>query len=100
MKLSEILGWGDKKVCRSCSGTRIIKTVFGDECCPHCHLVYQWNEALTSCDREIDREALAKAIQGTYKKGVVNKWNVDWDWSVDIADHIISNMPTWLRKVK
>jgi len=58
------------------------------------------NDMLTSCDREIDREALAKAINSTYKIGMVNKWNVDWDWSVDIADHIISTMPTWLKRIE
>ncbi len=57
-----------------------------------------YSTALTSCDREIDREALAKAINSTYKIGMVNKWNIDWDWSVDIADRIISTMPTWLKR--
>ena len=56
--------------------------------------------ALTSCDREIDKEALAKTINSTYKIGMVNKWNLDWDWSVDIADHIISTMPTWLKRIE
>ena len=84
MKLSEILGWPEKVKCHK----------EPDKTCGGCIN----NTALTSCDREIDREALAKILfkrhhdfltweEATYKEEFLNK-----------ADHIISTMPTWLRK--
>jgi hypothetical protein len=53
------------------------------------------NHALTSCDREIDREALAEALFMFVKNHDNEKTSV----SDDIKD-FISTMPTWLRKVK
>ncbi len=53
------------------------------------------NHALTSCDREIDREALITILKERDNLGIFNE-----DFYSDLADHIISTMPTWLRKVK
>lgn len=52
------------------------------------------NDMLTSCDREIDREALAEALFMFVKNHDNEKTSV----SDDIKD-FISTMPTWLRKV-
>lgn len=49
-----------------------------------------WNTALTSCDREIDREALVKELQ---KSGGMLTYG-------EYADHIISTMPQWLRRIE
>lgn len=46
-----------------------------------------YNTALTSCDREIDKEALAKILSEYIY--LLN--------SEDMADQIISTMPTWLK---
>jgi len=76
MKLSEILGWEKKhsikhKFCYLC-----------EEEAPCTH-----NAAITSCDREIDREALTKQISE----------DIYIFSSKDIAARIISTMPTWLK---
>ena len=59
--------------------------------------------ALTSCDREIDKEALAKALfEGEFKK---IKWvQLEADGLKEIfydrADLVISTMPTWLKRIE
>ena len=53
------------------------------------------NHALTSCDREIDREALITILKERDNLGIFNE-----DFHSDLADYFISTMPTWLRKVK
>ena len=60
-----------------------------------------FNTALTSCDREIDKEALWKLI---VSRSVYHNFNSDKDNFItvplnDLTDLIISTMPTWLRKV-
>ena len=64
--------------------------------CPAC----AWNRALTSCDREIEREALAKVIFSynfpTEKWEEVHE-NTNKHYLL-LADHIISTMPTWLKR--
>jgi hypothetical protein len=56
-----------------------------------------FNSALTSCDREIDREALANRVfeQITNLDGAISVND-----SYLIADHIISTMPTWLKRIE
>ena len=71
MKLSEILGWEKRK-----------------------DIQYESWPILTSCDREIDREALAiiiKEVGGV----LINKL-----FARAMADHIISTMPTWLKRIE
>lgn len=59
------------------------------------------NHALTSCDREIDREALAKELFITFGTDVK-----EWEHSVqrklyfDFAEIIILSMPTWLKRIE
>ena len=47
------------------------------------------NTALTSCDREIDREALKK---------VINDWTASCE-KFELKDLIISTMPQWLKRI-
>ncbi len=77
MKLSEILGWEKK---RSENQEMVGVT--------NASLNSVVNTALTSCDREIDREALAKVL---FDRCVCT----DSDY---LASYIISTMPTWLKK--
>jgi len=79
MKLSEIFGWKKKKA---------IPFKHVPEQCAYCTAA--WNDSLTSCDREIDREALAKELS---TNGMITHA------SLRKADKIISTMPTWLKKV-
>lgn len=61
----------------------------------------QFNSALTSCDREIDREALAKALYFyDYPEHKHGDWYYLLDKSIyiDKAQAIISTMPTWLKR--
>jgi hypothetical protein len=83
MKLSEILGWKVK-----------IKRT-GDD------ITFNraFNTALTSCDREIDREALEEILmnpsnskENNINFGVVNDYKARY-----LANAIISTMPTWLK---
>jgi len=89
MKLSEILGWPKNKETQDQSGipTHLILGNKG------------FNTALTSCDREIDREALAKGIYGSYEKD----WYIISESIRNIyrkeADRVISTMPTWLKRI-
>lgn len=79
MKLSEILGWKEKKpVIKDQGANNQVK----DKAYCRGH-----NTALTSCDREIDREALTKQISE----------DIYIFSSKDIAARIISTMPTWLK---
>lgn len=90
MKLSEILGWKKKE--EQCE----IGYIDEGECpglIPLTDNEKTFNTALTSCDREIDREALEKVIEDYYNK---NKLYVTCK---GLAQYIISTMPTWLRKV-
>ena len=48
-----------------------------------------YNTALTSCDREIDREALKK---------VINDWTASCE-KFELKDLIISTMPQWLKRI-
>ncbi len=85
MKLSQVLkDWPEKlDIDCGCSVSRI----------------HGWNDSLTSCDREIDREALAKVI---YQE---NTNDIRWDGLSEpskelylrVADFVISTMPKWLK---
>lgn len=91
MKLSEILWWDNEKDVRcACDG---------------------FNTALTSCDREIDREALAKAMYELEEKYLFGEKGETWERALnDVyrkgqviifrkkAQDIISTMPTWLKR--
>mgnify|MGYP001567045224 CR=1 FL=1 len=84
MKLSEILGWRKELDLREMK--------FPEQ-------GVAFNTALTSCDREIDREALAKAMFKRDKKFLT------WDEAPTLheesfveADYFISTMPTWLKR--
>ena len=52
------------------------------------------NTALTSCDREIDREALAKNI---FDIELENPHLTYEQRAGKIAEYLISTMPTWLK---
>ena len=72
MKLSEVLkDWPEKKEPKDIQYNSEIWHNKG------------FNTALTSCDREIDREALARMLNM-----VVN------------VDEFISTMPTWLKRIE
>ena len=85
MKLSEILGWRKELNLR--------KMKFPEQ-------GVAFNTALTSCDREIDREALAKVIYSLMD--FTTKWeDVGYEEKqvyLSEADTIISTMPTWLKR--
>lgn len=88
MKLSEILGWPEK-----------IKT---DDNYSHIR-DSNWNEALTSCDREIDEEALAKIVYGlksVFKNPNHYSLKEQEKMALDDVETIISTMPTWLKRIE
>ena len=68
-----------------------------------------YNTALTSCDREIDREALANHISNALCDckqdpitGEGSQCRFCYDikgYEKDLADAIISTMPTWLKPI-
>ncbi len=104
MKLSEILK-------ENCYTAEMSKELHSKDTCPRC----KNNTALTSCDREIDREALAKVIAGYFEsqnrkhsKAVQEgDWGANWAWSTEVSDviidlskDIISTMPTWLKRIE
>lgn len=83
MKLSEILKDWPKKVNHSWSGDNDIGCLCGCQ---------SFNTALTSCDREIDREALAKALWD-----FVSEYHETDKRLPQMADEFISTMPKWLK---
>ena len=81
MKLSQVLkDWPEKQSCH----------------CTECKRV-------DSCDREIDREALAKILMNIWYSGC-QKWeNLEEDKIRQFefeASEIISTMPTWLKRIE
>lgn len=59
------------------------------------------NTALTSCDREIDREALAKVIYGlksVFKNPNHFSLKEQEKMALDDAQTLVSAMPTWLKR--
>ena len=61
------------------------------------------NTALTSCDREIDREALAKVIYGlksVFKNPNHFSLKEQEKMAFDDAQTLISTMPTWLKRIE
>ena len=95
MKLSEILkDWPENKTCKLHTNYRGFR-------CDTCYFVREENKSITSCDREIDREALAK-IEFESRLGI--KWDDASDELKEpfrvVADHIISTMPTWLKGIE
>ena len=94
MKLSDILGWIKKQPLITGQGANNRNK--------DVQFCRGFNTALTSCDREIDREALVKLLYDEFCNAM--SWeNVDINTRVmflEHADKIISTMPTWLRKVE
>jgi len=102
MKLSEILK-------ENCYTSEMSKELHSKDTCPRC----KSNTALTSCDREIDREALAKVMyevsvnyDGFKPVLFVLEDLVPWEEQLTSikesyllkADLTISTMPTWLKR--
>ena len=79
MKLSEILGWEKKEY-------------KGDTDCQDFKRI-GYNTALTSCDREIDREALAKILWKYFHQDPTDSFEFE-------AAEIISTMPNWLKRIE
>lgn len=79
MKLSEILGWPEKK------NRNLWPSIVGAE-------NHGFNKALVSCDREIDREALANVL---YKICIMTEFH-----SNRKVDYLIATMPTWLKRIE
>lgn len=86
MKLSEILGWRKKDKIHLLFNGRYSQVAL--------------ETALTFCDREIGREALAKILlkpsesqDNNINSGVVNDYKARY-----LAKAIISTMPTWLKR--
>ncbi len=92
MKLSEILGWRKKDKIHLLFNGRYSQVAL--------------ETALSSCDREIDREALAKICHEN--SGSVRMFSKYWDSLCEgdknifrnEADAIISTMPTWLKRIE
>ena len=78
MKLSEILK-------ENCYTSEMSKELHSKDTCPRC----KSNTALTSCDREIDKEVLKK---------VINDWTASCE-KFELKDLIISTMPQWLKRI-
>ena len=81
MKLSEILGWRKKDKIHLLFNGRYSQVAL--------------ETALTSCDREIDMEALANVLFNRqpylrYSREEMKEW----------ADSIISTMPKWLKMIE
>lgn len=86
MKLSEMLGWEKKVNYSSMKNSAEYREVEA------------YNTALESCDREIDREALAKGILKEWTK--YDRLNVQMsskEEATRLAKSIISTMPKWLK---
>ncbi len=91
MKLSEILGWRKKDKIHLLFNGRYSQVAL--------------ETALTFCDREVDREALARIAYEQYMENakVSGKWEINLTeigkehWRI-VADAIISTMPTWLKR--
>ncbi len=84
MKLSEILGWINKdngSICTWLSNGRESDAYIDG-----------YNTALTSCDREIDKGALIQALNDYDNTKIFN--------IKTLADHIISTMPNWLKRIE
>ena len=93
MKLSEILGW-EKKAKRTMP-LDLNNTAF------YVNDFREWNTALTACDREIDREALAKIVYGlksVFKNPNHYSLKEQEKMALDDVETIISTMPTWLKR--
>lgn len=93
MKLSEILkDWPEKEELNLVSPSDYDMSQLADDTHKYIRdleiLTEKQDTALTSCDREIDREALAKQIRE----------DVYLFSAEDMADRIISTMPTWLKR--
>ena len=83
MNLSEILkDWPEKEDVPHCDMHKIIASTY-------------FNKAIDACDREIDREALAKELRGKPMRGL--DYHDDRPY-LELADCIISTMPTWLKR--
>ena len=88
MKLSDILGWIKKQPLITGQGANNRNK--------DVQFCRGFNTALTSCDREIDREELAIIIMDmNFESYGFSHEEVAYK----TADHIISTIPTWLRKV-
>lgn len=94
MKLSEALkeDWPEKReVCEVSSNPAF---TFDNN-------VHFYNEALTSCDREIDKEALAKVLVRYYWTNLdIDNNTTERDIVFKEVDKFISTMPTWLKRSK
>jgi len=108
MKLSEILkDWPEKEELSLVSPSDYDMSQLADDTHKYIRdleiLTEKQDTALTSCDREIDREALAKALYFyDYPEHKHGDWYYLLDKSIyiDKAQAIISTMPTWLKRVK
>lgn len=98
MKLSEILkDWPEKEELNLVSPSDYDMSQLADDTHKYIRdleiLTEKQDTALTSCDREIDEEALIRVINNAslYKEvGTDDR----------LADAIISTMPTWLRRIE
>lgn len=126
MKLSEILVWEKKEFLQGLDWFQLARESIargeGDKSLKFINeaeyqfgILYNEYTALTSCDREIDREALAKVIadyfESEHRKHIKAVQEGDWGangaWSTEVSDvitdlsqAIISTMPTWLKRIE
>lgn len=98
MKLSKILGWPEKEELSLVSPSDYDMSQLADDTHKYIRdleiLTENQDTALTLCDREIDREALAN---------VIIKWiGYDSEFSMqnskELSEVIISTMPKWLKR--
>ena len=99
MKLSEILKTSEKyDVTPNFTGEELPEPNSRD-----IQFKYGYNTAITSCDREIDREALAKVIYGlksVFKNPNHFSLKEQEKMALDDAQTLVSAMPTWLKRIK
>ena len=104
MKLSQVLkDWPEKEELNLVSPSDYDMSQLADDTHKYIRdleiLTEKQDTALTSCDREIDREALAKAIFDIEDDRPWESVSEEMQYfAYKKADHIISTMPTWLKR--
>lgn len=107
MKLSEILkDWPEKEELNLVSPSDYDMSQLADDTHKYIRdleiLTEKQDTALTSCDREIDRDALAKELFLMDAKDTITWEDDDVDESIreeyrEKSNRIISTIPTWLK---
>lgn len=65
----------EKKLCGTCDGKRTFRDIHGGVIdCPHCYLIYQWNECCDAWERFLSREVdkITNELMGAFPKSYPN----------------------------